>query len=583
MVKSDETKFDAAAVEALALAKASPTDAALWLRAGKALARAGKGPQADIAFDRYFSLRPGAQLVAEAAARLNGGDIDGAIAIVREALRTDPGNVDALRLLAGALCQNGFAAEAEKVAGEAVRLAPDFAAAWATFGAVLSDLNRLDDAQGAYCKALELDPANPDTHLQFGNALLANGEAAKAEIAYRRALEFRPGDGATLLGLGHALKTMGHQEAAITCYKECIVARPHGGEAWWSLANLKTFRFSPGEEATMRRLLAREDLAAAARISIGFALAKAREDAKDFETAFGFYAEANALQRTRVRYDPVQTEVMNRRIAKVFDAEFFQRRAGFGCDDPAPIFIVGLPRSGSTLIEQILASHSLVDGTSELPALARVAMEIGKFRSDGVVYPEALQTLSRGDSVALGKSYLARAARHRAGKPFFTDKMPNNFAHAGLIALILPQAKIIDARRHPMDSCLGAFKQLFARGQTFSYDLLELGHYYLEYDRLMRHWDAALPGRVLRVDYEALVQNQEAETRRLLDYCSLPFEKACLSFHETARAVNTASSEQVRQPIYASALHAWRRYSHQLEALEAQLAPVLRSIRSREG
>jgi hypothetical protein len=297
-----------------------------------------------------------------------------------------------------------------------------------------------------------------------------------------------------------------------------------------------------------------------------FTLGKAYEDQQEFERAFAYYEQACAIQRMRISYDPVDTEIQHQRIRSVVTAPFLAARAGQGCADPAPIFIIGLPRSGSTLIEQILASHSMVEGTAELPDVGRVIGSLAT-RFPGEIYPEVLHRLNAAGLRGLGEMYLERTRRHRSGLPFFTDKMPNNFASVGLIHLMLPQAKIIDARRHPLDSCFGSFKQHFALGQTWSYDLVEIGEFYLEYRRMMRHWQQVLPGRVLEVRYENMVRDQEAETRRLLAHCGLPWEDGCLRFFETERAVRTASSEQVRQPIYRSSVNHWRHFRSQLAPL----------------
>ncbi len=558
------------------LAEARANDSASsWAAAGKALAREGRGVEADEAFERYFTLAPGHKHVAEGAEHHRAGDIEAALTAYQRALAIDGANVDALRLAALAYSALGRGAEAERSARRAVQLAPDFSRAWNDLGAVMSELDRAEEAVEAFTQALKLKPGDAVAHARLANALFVFGDLARAELHYTTALALDPQEPASHLGLGHVLKTIGRFEDAVTSYKACLAARARSGQAWWSLANLKTHRFSDEDEAAMHMLLADKAVTGVARVNVAYALGKAREDAKDYDRAFAHYAEGARLQRQLVRYDPVQTVTVNARIRAVFTPDMLAARAGLGCEDPAPIFIVGLPRSGSTLIEQILASHSQVDGTSELPIMGRIAQEIGRFRSDGVEYPEAVRDLEPHDLKALGKLYLQRAARHRGGRPFFTDKMPINFASVGLIALTLPNAKIIDARRHPMDSCWGAFKQLFARGQAFSYDLFELGHFYLEYDRLMRHWEEALPGRVLRVDYEAVVLDQEVETRRLLDYCGLPFEEGCLRFYATARAVNTASSEQVRRPLYKSGMGAWRKFAPHLGGLEAQLLPVL--------
>lgn len=506
------------------------------------------------------------------------GNLEAAVELFSQALAVGPDDVDALRLLGQALAQQGRAEDGLRHARRSTQLAPRYAPAWANLGSVLSELDRAQEATAAFQQALALAPHSAQAHYNLANALSVEGRFADAEQAYGAALRLEPAHAASLLGLGHALKTLGRNSEAVAAYQASLAAMPRLGEAWWSLANLKTYRFSAADQAAMEQSLQDEGLSPTARISVLYARGKALEDAGDFGAAFSCYSEGARLQRERVRYDPAETEAVNERIVRVFDAALFADPPVRGHPDPAPIFIVGLPRSGSTLVEQILASHPSVDGTGELPALPKLVQEIGRFRSDGVRFPEAVLDLEPHDFAALGKNYLARVARHRTDRPFLTDKMPNNFALIGLIRLILPNAKVIDARRHPLDSCMGSFKQLFARGQNFSYDLFELAHYYLEYDKLMQHWARVLPGFVLRVDYESMVQNQEAETRRLLDFCGLPFDSRCLAFHETQRAVNTASSEQVRQPLYRASLWSWRRFGPHLAPLQSMLEGLVQGL-----
>jgi len=306
-----------------------------------------------------------------------------------------------------------------------------------------------------------------------------------------------------------------------------------------------------------------------------FALGKAYEDRMEFDRAWAYYQEGNSKQRASVSYDPVQIESMNDRLVQVFDRDFLQSRRGSGLADPAPIFILGLPRSGSTLLEQVLASHSQVEGTSELPYLSRVAAWLNRNRVDGINYPEAVRELRAENFLSLGKDYLQLAHMHRrSGAPRFIDKMPNNFPHVGLLALILPEAKIIDARRHPLDACLSCYRQLFAKGQNFTYDLTEIGEYYLQYQRLMDHWADVLPGRVLTVQYEEVVSDFPNQVQRLLEFCGLPWEDACLRFYESDRPVRTPSSEQVRQPIYDRSVGHWRNYAHDLDELLAVIEPI---------
>ncbi len=474
-------------------------EAEAWRKRGQALLRAGRATEADLAFDRYFALSPAHAALAEAAALQQSGDIDGAVTLYRAILGREPDSIDTLRLFALALAQKGHLDEAEAQLRRCLALAPDFAFAWNNLGSVLYESDRLDESVAAFERAVALGPDDAQSHFNLGNALAAAGAHERATQSYDAALALQPGHPGALIGKGHVLKTVGRQREAIEAYRTCIAAKPDYGQVWWSLANLKTYRFSADEIARMERLLEYPDVSPDNRIAALFALAKACEDAGEFARAFAFYCDGNREQRARVRYDPVQTETLNDRIIELLDEKFFAERAGLGHGDPAPIFIVGLPRSGSTLIEQILASHSQADGTSELPNLGQLAMTTGKYRSDGVSYPETLRDLEAADFAALGRAYIEQTRWQRGSAVHFTDKMPNNFPTIGFLKLILPNAKVIDARRHPMDSCMGSFKQLFAKGQTFTYDLFELAEYYLQYTRIMKHWDRVLPGTVLRV------------------------------------------------------------------------------------
>jgi hypothetical protein len=350
------------------------------------------------------------------------------------------------------------------------------------------------------------------------------------------------------------------------------------GEAWWSLANLKTFRFEPGDLATMRALLGQEGLTEADRFHFHFAIGKALEDMGDWEGSFRHYEQGNRLRRALIRYEADENTTRKDRSKTLFSRKFFEERQNFGSPAADPVFIVGLPRSGSTLLEQILSSHSAVEGTMELPDVIAITRELGerKSRSQESKYPEVLATFGAGDLRALGERYLAQTrVQRKTAAPYFIDKMPNNFAHVGLIHLMLPNAKIIDARRHPLACCFSAFKQHFARGQHFTFDLVELGRYYRDYVELMAHFDEALPGRIHRVLYERMIDDTEPEVRRLLDYCGLPFEEGCLRFYENERAVRTASSEQVRQPIYREGVDHWRHFEPWLGPLKEALGPVL--------
>jgi tetratricopeptide (TPR) repeat protein len=380
------------------------------------------------------------------------------------------------------------------------------------------------------------------------------------------------------LNYGHALRTIGQSDEAILAYRRSVALAPGLGEAYWSLANLKSAAFTPTEEATMLAEVARTDLVPDDRLHLHYALGKAREDAKDYAAAFEHYRQGAEMPRASLAYDANETTALVRRSVAVFTPEFFSERRAGGARSTAPIFIVGLPRSGSTLIEQILASHPAVEGTRELPDIGFIARQLGWMASaspDGA-YPARLKSLDQESLSALGRSFLENTRIHRKlGRPFFIDKMPNNFLHIGLIQSILPEAKIIDARRHPLAACFSAFKQHFAQGQAFSYDLTDLGRYYRDYVDLLAHFDRVLPGRVCRVIYEDMVEDTETEVRRLLDYCGLEFEQSCLRFFENDRPVRTVSSEQVRQPIYRAGLEQWKSYEPWLAPLKEALGPAL--------
>ncbi|MEJ2603637.1 MAG: sulfotransferase [Gammaproteobacteria bacterium] len=543
---------------------------------GRALLANGKSAEADEAFERCFSLNPEKGRLAEAARLHRAGKVEEAERLYRRVLRDNPRNVTALRLLGVIAMQSGHPENAEELLGKAVRLAPDFTGAIIDLGRLHQDQQRLADAIECFERAVATEPQSSQAHYLLAAALAPAARTAEAAAAYRRAIELKPEHAGAWLGLGHTLKTLGRQPEAIEAYRECIRLKPGNGESWWSLANLKTYRLAEEDIRAMESALQTPDLNEQSEVNFLFALAKAREDREDYERAWQYYETGNRKQRMRENYDPVQTEVNNDAALEIFSEEFLAVNEGVGCDDPAPIFIVGLPRSGSTLIEQILASHSQVEGTAELPYLGRVATSLNRNRADGINYPHAVRELDGPNFEALGRRYLEQAALHRIeGRPRFIDKMPNNFPNVGFAHLILPRAKIIDARRHPMDSCLSCYRQLFARGQAFTYDLTEIGEYFLQYQRMMDHWHAVLPGRVLTVQYEELVGDFDNQVRRLLDYCELPWEDACLDFHETDRPVRTASSEQVRQPIYRGAVGFWRRYERHLDELADVLAPVL--------
>lgn len=543
---------------------------------GKALAMLGHGAEADEAFEKSFGLNPERGKLAHAAEHHKAGRFDEAERLYREILRDNPKNVDAIRMLGRVALSASRNADAERLFRRAIELAPDFAGALTDLGRMLKEQNRFEEAIECFERVIELEPDNPQSHFQLAGTLAPAALTYRAIEAYEKALALSPKFPGARLGLGHVLKTVGRQEEAIEAYRECIRLRPDNGESYWSLANLKTYRLSGDDIAAMEERIRRDDLTQQSRVNFLFAMAKALEDRGDFDRAWEYYAEGNTTQRMEEKYDPVATEVMHDAIVEVFDRELLQAKVGVGNADQSPIFIIGLPRSGSTLIEQILASHSQVEGTSELPYVGRVATSLNRNRADGINYPHAIRELEAEHFQALGQDYLDLARIHRTeGTARFIDKMPNNFPAVGFLHLILPNARIIDARRHPLDSCLGCYRQLFAKGQTFTYDLNDIGEYFLEYDRMMDHWHTLLPGRVLMVQYEELVNDVDAQVRRLLDYCDLPFEEGCLKFYETERPVRTASSEQVRQPIHNRSVGFWRNYEDKLGELKEVLAPVL--------
>ena len=551
----------------------APTHAPGFMRLAEARLALGQTAEADAAFERAFALNPQQGALARAGELFHAKKFTEAERIAREVAQQDPNNVNALRLLAKLAGEAEQRRDAVALYERIVTLAPDFMEAWREYALALKEAWRVEEAIAAARKALALAPDNPRLNVLWAGLCALSGNPAGAVEGFEQSLRLRPNSPGALLGHGHVMKTLGRQAEGIESYRKAIRAKPDFGEAFWSLANLKTFRFSDADVTAMEAQINNAALEEDALVHFCFALGKACEDRREFDRAFEFYDRANRMQRMRIEYDPVQTQVEHDDIISVFTPALFDRLQGQGHPDPAPILIVGLPRSGSTLIEQVLASHSHVDGTSELPELGRLVRVINRGGQNR--YPAAVRAFTAGDCVKLGQRYLDATQRHRRGRPRFTDKMPNNFALVGLLRVILPNAKVINARRHPLDSCLGCYKQHFASGQTFTYDLIELGEFYLEYERLMAHWHRVLPGFVLDIQYEDMVADQERQTRRLLEFCGLPFEPACLEFHKTERPVQTASSEQVRQPLYADSVHYWRHFEQHLAVLKDVLAPIL--------
>ncbi len=567
-----------AAVAALRRAvQIQPDLGGAWRLLGDHLAAMGDTRGADVAYAAHVkaSIRD-PRLLAPAAA-LCEGRIAEAERLLREHLKAFPTDVAAIRMFAEVAARLGRFADAENLLARCLDLSSSFTAARHNYAVVLHRQGKSAAALEQVERLLAGEPGNPGYRGLEAAVLARLGEFDRAIAVYEDLLAGYPGQARLWMSYGHAVKTAGRQPRSIEAYRRSIELEPSLGEAYWSLANLKTYRFAPGEVAAMRGQLARSELRDEDRLHFHFALAKALEDAGEPEESFEHYAAGNRLRRGALGYHANDTTALVERSRALFSRDFFAQRAGSGSPAPDPIFVVGLPRSGSTLVEQILASHPAVEGTMELPDLLALVRELGggTRRSSGPGYPEILAGLDPGELRALGERYLAGTRiQRKTDAPLFIDKMPNNWAHVGLIHLILPNARIVDARRHPMSCCFSAFKQHFARGQGFTYDLTDLGRYYGDYVALMAHVDAVLPGRVHRVIYERMVEETEGEVRRLLDYCGLAFDPRCLRFYENQRAVRTASSEQVRSPIYREAVGHWRRYERWLGPLVQALGPV---------
>ena len=594
------------------LAREQPKSPAVQLELGIALGRGGRGDDAVAALRRAVALKPelprawlalGDHLSAvgdlagaeeayathlvhsvrepklmQAAAALQANRIPEAEALLRDHLRASPTDAPALRMLAETQARMGRIDEAESLLARCLELVPGFDAARHHYAMVLHRANKPVESLAQVDALLAKDPANAGYRNLRAVVLCRTGDYDAAIPVYEALVREYPHQARLWLSYGHALKTAGHTARAIEAYREAARLEPRFGDAWWSLANLKTFRFTPEDLATIRTQLARSELKPDDRLHLDFALGKALEDAGEYAASFEHYRRGNTQRVAMIPWLPADNTGRVRKAIATYTPEFFAQRDGSGDDARDPIFIVGMPRAGSTLVEQILSSHPDVEGTMELPDLLSMTKELRR-RGETMGarhYHDVLPSLDIAEFRAIGEEYLERTRIHRkAGAPLFIDKMPNNFQHVGLIHLALPNARIIDARRHPLACGFSLFKQQFARGQDFSFRLEDIGLYYRDYVALMAHFDAVLPGRVHRVHYETMVEDTEQEVRRLLDYCGLPFDPACLRFFENDRPVRTASSEQVRQPIYREGLDQWRHYAPWLGPLEEALGPVL--------
>ncbi len=562
---------------------AAPQDADSWQRLAELLHNAGDIARADDAQARALRAATNDPQLVAAASALVENDLPTAETILRARLKARPTDVPAIRMFAELAGRIGRFGDAEKLLRRALELAPGFDAARHNLAVVLQRQSKPEAALAEVDTLMARDPLSPGYRILRAAILVRLGRYDDAIAVYDALLASLPNQPKTWMSYGHALKTVGRQADSIQAYHRAIEQAPTLGEVWWSLANLKTVRFTAADIAAMQAALTTENLATEDRFHLEFALGKALEDAGDHAASFAHYARGNEQRRAELDYDAAATTANVEQVRALYTPAFLAARADMGSSAPDPIFIVGLPRSGSTLIEQILSSHSQVEGTMELPDIIALARRLGERQQEGQNprFAERLAALSPAELRALGDEYIDRTRiQRRTDKPYFIDKMPNNFAHTGFIHLILPNAKIIDARRHPLGCCFSGFKQHFARGQAFTYDLADIGHYWRDYAALMDHFDSVLPGRIHRVFYERMVADPETEIRALLSHCGLDFEPACLAFHETYRAVRTASSEQVRQPMYASAVDHWQHYDKWLGPLRAALGSALDSYPS---
>jgi tetratricopeptide (TPR) repeat protein len=551
-----------------------------WRAIGDHLTATGDNAGADAAYARHVrhSIRDPRLLAAAAALQEN--RLPEAELLLKNHLHALPTDVAAIRMLAELAMRVGRNGDAEDLLDRCLQLAPSFREARQNYALILHRNHKDPEALAQIEVLLGLDPANPGYRSLKAAALGRIGDYETTISIYQGILAEYPKSARIWLSLAHALKTSGQQARAIEAYRKSIELDPAFGEAYWSLANLKTFRFSDDEFAAMRQQLGRADLSVENRLHFEFALGKALEDAAVYEESFQHYLEGNALRLAQTPYSARDSTARMARSRETFTPAFFRKRKGWGDPSPDPIFVVGLPRAGSTLVEQILASHPLVEGTQELPDIIALTRKLrrGAKLDESISYHKVLLEQDEEQILALGREYLANTRIHRkTDAPFFIDKMPNNFLHIGLIQLILPNARIIDARRHPLACCLSNFKQHFASGQNFSYSLTDIGRFYRDYVELMAHYDTVLPGLVHRVFHEDMIEDTENEIRRLLDYCGLPFDERCLRFYENDRAVRTASSEQVRRPINRDGVDVWRHYEPWLDPLKQALGPVLQS------
>jgi tetratricopeptide (TPR) repeat protein len=573
-----------AAIRLRAVLAEDDRNAEAWRLLGRALRLLGRddeATQAEVESVRATAYEPEMIAIARAMAA---GDLPDAEALLRRRLKAQPLDVAAIRLMAELAARVGRTRDAETLLRRALELAPGFVAARANLASLLYRQNRFAEAVAELDTVLDSGEANPSSRNLMAVALGRIGDYDEALRLYEELTPAFPDHPKLWMSYGHILKTVGRQDDSVAAYRQALANKPDLGEVWWSLANLKTVRFDDADIAAMEQALDGEP-DPEDQLHLHFALGKAWGDAGDAERSFRHYAAGNALRREEQGYDPdAVTAQVDGMIATLTPA-FLGEREGWGDPAPDPVFILGLPRAGSTLVEQILSCHSRIEGTMELPDIPFLAAR--EARAQGLLprdWPAAVASMDKDKLAALGAEFLERTrVQRKTGKPFYIDKLPNNWAYAGFIHLILPSAKLIDARRHPLDCCFSNFRQHFAKGQAFTYGLEDIGRYYADYVRAMDHYDRVLPGRVHRVIHERLLDDPEAEVRALLTYLGLPFEDACLAFHTSSRPVRTASSEQVRRPINRDGVGQWRAFEAWLGPLRQALGDLPETYAARPG
>ena len=529
------------------------------------LVKQDKSDEADELIKNFFENNEDYGLLYKGVRHLHASRYRKAEDAFKKVLIEDENNIDALRFMGILAFKSGNHDIAEAMLTKALKLDPTYSLVWANLAQVFSVTGQLDKAKKSFKNILNMEPKNGLIWAEYGTVLTKLANYEEGRDAYLKALEFKPDSPRVHLSLGHVYKTMGEIDNSIDSYKNTILQNNLSGEAYWSLANLKTYSFSENEIKDMEDTL-KGDMSDIERSQMHFALGKAYEVKKDFDKSFKNYYEGNKVKKGLIKYSSDDTTDNTKRILNFFNKENIQKLAKSSTGDRDPIFVLGMPRSGSTLVDQIISSHSKVDGTQELPNIIKIAAELNTNNQNN--YPEVLKELDESKLSNLGKDYISETAWARDSAPFFIDKMPNNFIHIGLIKTILPNAKIIDTRRDPMDTCFSCFKQFFARGQLFTYSLEDLGNYYTDYIRAMNHWHNVYGKDIYTIHYDNVINKTEETIRELIDYCELPFEKECLEFYNSSRPVKTPSAEQVRQPIYKSGLNYWKNYEKHLLPLK---------------